>query len=70
MNDLIERLKLEARRLRGLLAYLFIIHIWRGDLLRFPLIVSWAGLYAHWDWDRENWSSAALTARMKESRHG
>lgn len=49
------RFALELRRIRGQLAHAFIM-LWPGDPLVFRGVpLGWAGLYAHWDWDRRNW---------------
>jgi hypothetical protein len=49
------RIGLELRRLRGWLAYAFVIR-WPGCPF---VLIGWAGLYAHWDYDRRNWQDTA-----------
>ena len=57
------RLKLELRRMRGLLAYHWVMMMpvgWRR--LWWPLL-PWAGLFAHYDEDRSNWELDALASQ-------
>lgn len=49
------RWKLELRRIRGWLAFRWVMLMpvsW--ERFWWPLL-PWAGLYAHYDWDRTNW---------------
>lgn len=46
---------LELRRFRGWLAWCFICKTPIDPMIFGGVPLGWAGLYAHWDWDRSNW---------------
>ncbi|MBW6531893.1 hypothetical protein KZ820_14215 [Sphingomonas sp. RRHST34] len=52
-----KRMRLELRRARGWLAFHWVCHLTPAGArwLWWPFL-SWAGLYAHWDYDRANWN--------------
>lgn len=55
-----KRLNLELRRARGKLAHLVICHTRVDPFIFGGRLLGWAGLFAHYDHDRTNWTLERL----------